>query len=138
MNPVKISFCVTYYNQAEYVKQSLDSIFSINLPYKYEILVGDDGSDDKTVEIVNFYLKHYPDVVSLFVMPRDNTKKYNSISRASANRLNLVLHATGKYIVFLDGDDKYCNKDFIIEALSVLDNNDKAVAYAFNYNITLF
>ena len=46
----KISFLVTYYNQAQYVSQSLESILAIDFPDDclYEILVGDDGSNDGT------------------------------------------------------------------------------------------
>ncbi len=52
---MKISFLVTYYNQAQYVKDSLDSILAINKNYDWELLVGDDGSTDETVSIVNEY-----------------------------------------------------------------------------------
>lgn len=40
---MKVSFLVTYYNQKEYVQQSLDSILAIEKPCEWEIIVGDDG-----------------------------------------------------------------------------------------------
>ena len=54
---MKVSFLVTYYNQKEYVQQSLDSILAIEKPCEWEIIVGDDGSTDGTIERVNEYIK---------------------------------------------------------------------------------
>lgn len=134
-NPGKISFCVTFYNQAKFVRQSLDSILNMNIPCDYEILIGDDGSADETVNIVEQYIIEYPNIISLYVMPRDKNTHYNSIQRASANRLNLVSHSTGDYIMFLDGDDYFCSDDFVEDALNVFHNNKGTVACAFNFTI---
>ena len=59
---MKVSFLVTYYNQREYVKQSMDSILAIDKPCDWEILVGDDGSSDGTIEEVNRYLVAHLDL----------------------------------------------------------------------------
>mgnify|MGYP004598044527 CR=1 FL=1 len=80
---MKVSFLVTYYNQKEYVKQSLDSILAIDKPCDWEILIGDDGSSDGTIEEVNTYVERYPDNVKLYVMPRENGKKYDPVFHLS-------------------------------------------------------
>ncbi len=131
----KISFLVTYYNQEQYVSQSLDSILAINFPSncEYEILVGDDGSSDKTIDKVKNYIEKYPDKIKLFVMPREKDKKYNSILRASANRLNLLANASGDYFCILDGDDWYCDKNWIFSALNVMENDKSISVCAFNF-----
>ena len=67
---MKVSFLVTYYNQKEYVKQSMESILAIDKPCDWEILVGDDGSTDGTIEVVNEYIKQYPSQIKLYIMPR--------------------------------------------------------------------
>lgn len=125
----KISFLVTYYNQQQYVKQSLDSILAINFPKncEYEILIGDDGSTDSTVKEIQRYIEQYPDRINLYVMPRENGVNYNPIMRASANRLNLLSRATGDYFCILDGDDWYCDKDFIAEGVKILEG-DKSLS----------
>lgn len=135
MENVKISFCVTYYNQSGFVSQSLDSVFALDMPCDFEILVGDDGSADDTVEKVKEYQSRFPDKIKLFVMPREADKKYNFIHRAAANRLNLVEHATGDFIMFLDGDDHYCATDFVPKALARFEKNKNLVACAFDYQM---
>src|SRR5574344_362373 len=132
---MKVSFLVTYYNQAQYVKQSIESILSIQFPCDYEILIGDDGSTDGTIDLINEYIYKYPTIISLYIMPRDNTQKYNSILRASANRLNLLSHATGDFFCTLDGDDFYCDTTFISEALEIFKQYPSISVCGFNYQL---
>ena len=65
MENVKVSFCVTYYNQSGFVSQSLDSILALDIPCGFEILVGDDGSADDTVEKVKEYQSRFPDKIKI-------------------------------------------------------------------------
>lgn len=130
---MKISFLVTYYNQAQYVKDSLDSILAINKNYDWEILVGDDGSTDETVSIVNEYIKKYPDNIKLFIQNREENKNAKSIQRASFNRLNLIEHCSGDYFCIIDGDDFYCSDDFIEQAVSIFNKDEKLSVVAFNF-----
>lgn len=132
---MKVSFLVTYYNQREYVKQSMDSIISIDKPCDWEILVGDDGSTDGTIEEINKYIVQYPNNIKLYVMPREADKKYDSVRRASANRLNLLEHSKGDIFCTLDGDDFYCDKKFIKEAIEIFNKNKNIsiIAYGYNY-----
>ena len=132
---MKVSFLVTYYNQKEYVKQSLDSILAIDKPCDWEILIGDDGSSDGTIEEVNTYVERYPDNVKLYVMPRENGKKYDSVRRASANRLNILEHSTGDIFCTLDGDDYFCDTEFIKDAVKIFnkDENISIVAFGFKH-----
>ena len=54
---MKISFLTPAYNSEEWIKTMLDSIPK---EYAYEIIVCDDGSTDKTVEILKEYKKTCP------------------------------------------------------------------------------
>jgi glycosyltransferase involved in cell wall biosynthesis len=68
-------------------------------------------------------------------MPRDPGVKYNSILRASANRLNLLSHASGGYFCILDGDDWYVDNGFIRDALNVLEADPSLAICAFNFQM---
>lgn len=132
---MKVSFLVTYYNQKEYVEQSLDSILAINKPCDWEILVGDDGSSDGTIELVGKYIEQYPDNIKLYVMPRELGNKYDSVRRASANRLNILEKCSGDIFCTLDGDDFFCDTGFIQESVEIFEKNQKIsiIAYGFKY-----
>ena len=126
-----LSILVTYYNQQQYVSRSLDSIFAQNITEPFEVLVGDDGSQDDTVKIVKEYQERYPDIIKLFVMPRDLSVKYSAVERASANRLNLLQNCKGDYVCFFalgtisNAQSQQSDESKVIEAYKA--ENAKAV-----------
>jgi glycosyltransferase involved in cell wall biosynthesis len=130
---MKVSFIITYYNQEKYVNDSISSVIHQKGDFDYEILIGDDGSSDNTVEEIKKWQARYPDKINYFVMERDVNIKYNPIHRASAQRVFLLRKAQGEYFCILDGDDYYSNTDFIVDALAVLENNKILSGCAFNF-----
>ncbi|MEF2838218.1 MAG: glycosyltransferase family 2 protein [Oscillospiraceae bacterium] len=130
---MKISFLVTYYNQEQYVRQSLDSVLAIEKPEDWEILVGDDGSSDGTTSVVMEYIQKYPDNIFLHVMPRDPAMRYAPVQRASANRINLLEKATGDFYCILDGDDYYSDTSFVKEAIRIFGENGNIAAVMYGY-----
>lgn len=129
---MKISILVTYYNQAHFVKHSLESIIALDIPCEYEILVGDDGSSDGTIEEVKKYARKNSHI-KIFVMERTENVKYDAVLRASANRLNLLENASGDYYCILDGDDWYSSRTFVKEAVAVMENDKNISVCAFNF-----
>lgn len=132
---MKVSFLVTYYNQKDYVRQSLDSVLAIEKPCDWEILVGDDGSNDGTTDVVREYMEKYPENIFLYVMDREEGKRYEIVRRSSANRLNLVERMTGDYFCVLDGDDRYCHTGFVKKALEIFAEHDDLTAVAYGYQM---
>lgn len=132
---MKVSFLVTYFNQEQYVKESIESILAIEKNFDWEILIGDDGSTDRTVSLVKDYINLYPDNIKLFIMPRDNDELYLSVKRASENRINLLENCSGDYFCILDGDDFYCDKLFVNEAIDVFFKNPdvSVVSFCFKF-----
>lgn len=86
----------TYYHEA-YVAQALDSILMQKTSLRYEVLVGDDASPDRTPEIVQGYADRYPGLIRP-VLRAENMG-------ACRNGFDLYSRAAGKYIAFLEGDD---------------------------------
>lgn len=131
---MKISFLITYYNQKEYVHESIQSVLKIRKDnIEWEILIGDDGSTDGTIEEIDKYVQHDPEHIKLFVMPREEGKKYFSVQRASQNRLNLLSHATGDLFCTLDGDDFYSDSEFLMDAIRVFEQNPDVSIVGFGY-----
>lgn len=134
INKPKISFLVTYYNQHEYVKDSLESILKQKIPCEYEVLVGDDGSDDGSVDEVLKYRLEFKDRLHIFKNKRDDGIK-DKIVRASNLRKRLLWESQGDYFMTLDGDDFYCYDDFLTEAFTILDNVNMFSLVMFNYEM---
>ena len=132
---MKLSVLITTYNLEQYVEQTLESVFNQHTDFDYEVLVGDDGSSDGTAEIVRKWADRYPGKLTLFVMDRDPDVKYNRIERASKNRINLIKHAKGDYLIFLDGDDWYTDTSKLQKQVDYLDSHEGTIATAHDIQV---
>ncbi|WP_075721196.1 glycosyltransferase family 2 protein [Roseburia sp. 499] len=135
---MKLSVLITTYNLKDYIEETLQSVLNQKIDFAFEILVGDDGSSDGTIQIVEKWQKKYPESIKLFVMDREQNRKYNRIARASRNRINLLHHATGEYVIFLDGDDVYIDEKKLQKQVEILDNPQNSDCVACAHNIFVY
>lgn len=133
---MKVSILITTYNLEQYIRQTLDSVINQETDFAFEILVGDDGSKDKTVSIIKEY-QEKDDRISLYQMPREEGVSYNLVERSSANRINLLRHAKGEYISFLDGDDYYLDSKRIQTLAALLDAEENKDCIMAAHNLFL-
>lgn len=99
MDQVQIDVSVimlTYFHE-DYVAQALDSILSQETTLRYEILIGDDASGDRTPDIIREYAARYPDIIR----PVLRTENLG----ATRNSWDIRHRARGRYIAPLEGDD---------------------------------
>jgi glycosyltransferase involved in cell wall biosynthesis len=71
--------------------------------FKYEILINDDSSNDRTADIIREYEKKYPDLVKPFYHTDNQYSK--GLKVEEFNRVR----AAGKYIAVCEGDDYWIN-----------------------------
>lgn len=119
---IKVSILVTCYNLQDSISDAISSVVSQEMPFEWELLIGDDGSNDNTVEIVSNWINKYPNNIHLFIMPRTDDEVKNG-TRAARNRANLLKQASGEYLIFLDGDDIFLGTEKLKKQVEILDNN---------------
>lgn len=134
----KISVLVTFYNQERYVDDALGSIFMQETSFPFQVIVGDDGSNDGTVEKVKQWQSKYPGRLRLVIQERDHTKKYNGVVRASRNRLSLLQLVDTPYFAFLDGDDYYTDKHKLQKQYDVLEKPENSDCVGCGHNIRMY
>lgn len=94
---VDLSIIVPMYNVENYIEDCLTSIISQDTKYTYEILCVDDGSPDKSAEIVKkIQLNNTSKNIRII------TQKNRGLSGARNKGLD---EAVGKYVMFVDSDD---------------------------------
>lgn len=96
----KISVIVPVYNVENYIEKCLETLVNQTLK-DIEIILVNDGSKDRSIDIINRFIKQYPDKIVYL------EKENGGLSDA---RNFGIPHAKGEYIAFLDSDD-YVEKD---------------------------
>lgn len=95
MNNPLVSILIPVYNTEKYVAEAIES--ALNQTYKnIEIVIVDDGSTDRSWEIIESYREKYPNIIKTF-------KQENKGACAARNKAFEL--STGQYIQYLDSDD---------------------------------
>lgn len=109
---IKVSVCVVTYNQEKYIAECLQSLVDQVTDFRFEIIVGEDCSTDKTREIVEVFANKYPELI---------VRNYQAQNVGSTrNTISTYMLARGKYIAHIDGDD-FAFKDKLRLQCDVLD-----------------
>lgn len=90
-----ISIIVPVYNVEKYLEECLESILQQDF-LEYEVICVNDDSTDRSAEILKKYEMEYNQIKVI---------EHSQNMGLSAARNTAMLHATGKYIMFVDSDD---------------------------------
>lgn len=142
-----ISVCIATYNGERFIKEQLDSIVC-QLSEDDEIIISDDGSSDKTLEIIDSYndrrikVYHHEKDKSLLKI-----NKLRNFYYTTQNFENALKNAKGDYIFLADQDDIWLPNrvkmmlnelnayDCVMCNLNLIDCDDKVTKYNyFNRN----
>ena len=114
---IELSIIIPVYNVEKYIYKCINSIFCQGLSDDcYEIIIIDDGSKDKSI-----------DIVRSFAIQHNNIKILSQKNQGqSVARNNGLAHAVGSLIMFVDSDD------FLVEH-----SLNKLLNIALNYNVDI-
>lgn len=113
---MKLSFIIPAYNEQKDVGRLLDCLLPLN--FNREIIVSDDASTDKTVEVLNGY-KNKIKILA-------NKERHKSIA---ANRNAGAKIADGDFLIFMDATTFIKDPDdFFKRAILVFEKNKEIVA----------
>ncbi|HVD41647.1 MAG TPA: glycosyltransferase [Solirubrobacterales bacterium] len=92
-----VSVAMRTYEHAPFVSHAIESVLIQEAPFEYEIVIGEDRSNDGTRGIVERYAERFPGRVRA-VLPAENLGHGEILRR--------VLETTrGRFVAYLDGDD---------------------------------
>ncbi|WP_407403362.1 glycosyltransferase [Chryseobacterium sp.] len=122
MTPLVSILCLCY-NQATFIRESLDSIKK-QLYTNYEILICDDFSKDNSVEIIEQWISENPTLPITFVKHEENKGICKSLNE-------LLSLSRGKYIQLLALDD-LLEEDKLQRHVSLLERSKETEALVFS------
>ncbi|WP_317340545.1 glycosyltransferase family 2 protein [Phocaeicola coprocola] len=118
---MKVSFILPIYNVEKYLSECVESIL-VQTYRDFEILLVDDGSPDNCPALCDEWAKKDSRIKALH-------KPNGGLSDARNYGLK---HAQGDYVVFVDSDDFWVNKDCLENLMNVVDVHPECDFIGFN------
>ena len=91
------SFLLVSYNHEKYIARAIESCLNQDLTLCREIIICDDCSSDKTLEIAQKYQKQHPQLIKIISNPQN--------LGVIRNYENGFKNCSGDYVAILEGDD---------------------------------
>ena len=91
-----VSICCAAYNQAEYIRATLEGFVMQKTDFPFEIVIHDDASTDGTADIIREYEKKYPELIK---------PEYEVSNQFGTGKVYNIPRAKGTYIAMCEGDD---------------------------------
>lgn len=121
---MKLSIIIVSYNEKKYLSEAIDSCLSQILSQEYEIIIGDDGSDDGSLDLIKQYAEEYQNI-KWFVMERGDVHDIIPSIRVSNVLKRAFSMSQGEYLMIMSGDDCLCDKYKCAKQIDILDSNLK-------------
>ncbi|TCK62139.1 glycosyltransferase [Seleniivibrio woodruffii] len=113
-----VSVIISAYNHENFVVQTLDSILADSYPDK-EIVIIDDGSTDRTAELIASWVELNSGRIAIDYISRPNKGLTGTLNE-------LIDKAKGRYILPIASDDCLMN-DTLGERIEILEKSDKLI-----------
>ena len=92
---ILVSVIMPVYNHEPYIAQAIEGVLMQRTTFRYELIIGEDCSTDKSREIIREYQKKYPDIMRtrehrqrLLYGERENHCNSNKIFREKVCRID--------------------------------------------------
>src|SRR3989338_1967671 len=112
---LKLSIIIPVYNEERTLRKLIDSVEAVDVPFKKEIILVDDGSKDKSIEILNNYRDRHK-----VIFINKNSGKGSAIRRG-------FKEATGDIVVIQDADLEYDPRDYAVLFKPIMDGDADVV-----------
>ena len=93
-----VSVQMITYNHEPYIRQAIEGVMMQKTDFEFELVIGEDCSQDKTREICFEYQKRYPDKIRVLWW-------HENVSKLGGNGRRTRAHCRGEFIALCEGDD---------------------------------
>ncbi len=129
-----VSVLVQTYQQVKYIEQCIEGVLMQETDFDFEILVGEDDSNDGTREICIEYAKKYPDKIRLFLHSRENNVKKQGRPSSFFNSMYNTYSAKGTYMASCEGDDFWIDPHKIQKQVNFLEASPDYIGVYTNFS----
>lgn len=112
---VRLSVCITTYNQEPYVAKAIESVLAQETNFDFEIVLGDDHSTDGTATVLAELRDRHPGTIRLILR--------ESNVGSTANFVDTFKRCRGEYVALIDGDDWWTDPRKLQKQVDFLDRH---------------
>src|SRR5687767_9756561 len=100
-----VSVCIITYRHARYIRECVETALAQNASFPFEIVIGEDESDDGTREVCQEIAALHPDRIRLLLHRRADVVHVDGRPRGTQNLVSTVAAARGQFVALCEGDD---------------------------------
>jgi glycosyltransferase involved in cell wall biosynthesis len=123
-----VSVRLMTYNHEEFITDAMNGIMMQDVDFHVEVVVGDDFSSDRTLELIRCYQD--TEFIHIRILDRSIGDSYWT-KRQELGRLynfiNIIENCKGRYIALLDGDDYWSDPLKLKKQVAFLESNDDCI-----------
>lgn len=120
--PMVAIWCITY-NQANYIRKTLDGFINQKTSFRFVAIVHDDASTDGTSEVIKEYANRFPEIIFPILEIENQYSKKNGFIGAI---IRTAAAATGaKYYAECEGDDYWLKTDKLQRQFNILESHSE-------------
>ena len=111
-----VSICMITYNHESYISHAVEGVLMQKCNFGFDLVIGEDFSTDKTMQICQEYASKYPEIKLL--------PSYTNLG-IMANFIRTLNACTGKYIALCEGDDYWTDPNKLQKQVDFLEANQE-------------
>lgn len=116
-NKIMVSISCVTYNHEDYISDAIKGFLMQKTDFRYEILVHDDASTDRTAEIIKKYEKKYPEIIKPIYQKENQYSKGLKVEEFNRKRAN------GRYYALCEGDDYWTDPYKLQKQVDLMERN---------------
>ena len=128
-NDVLVTVQCLAYNHEKYIRDALDGFVSQKTDFRFEVIIHDDASTDKTADIIREYAEKYD-----FIKPIFQTENQYRKGVWIAKEFIYPI-AQGKYMAYCEGDDYWTDEYKLQKQVDFMEAHPEYSSVSSSYNV---
>ena len=119
MDNIGVTVICLVYNHERYIRKCLENFVNQKTSFRFEVIVHDDCSVDKSKEIIEEFHCNYPDIIKPIY------EEENQYSKGLSFIPKMIKGVKSKYVAFCEGDDYWCDENKLQKQYDFMNSHEE-------------